>query len=149
MTAADTLAVETTVKSAGATTNAFATHVFTTLVPATLPLWTGTTSGYPYVIIHPGEGNDDTDRVTAPRTTTHPEFTLHFVGLTAVSVQKSMELVKPKFVTGGRFICPTVSGRRNKLGYWRFPLPTLQTDRDVTPWLIYGVVELGWTSDPT
>lgn len=147
MTAADTLAVETLVKSAGATANAFSTHVFTTLVPATLPVWAGSTSGYPYVIIHPAEGIDDTDRVTGPKSTTHPEFTLHIVGLTAASVQKATELVKAKFITAGRGITVTVSGRSNRPVYWRSPMP-LQTDRDVVPWLVYAVVELGWTSYP-
>lgn len=147
MTAADTAAVKSLAESAGATAGAYTGHVFVTLVPASLPVWTGTTSGYPYVIIHPSEGIDDTDRVTGPRLTTHPEFTFHVVGLTAASVQAAVALLKAKFVVNGRVVNPSVSGRRNMQAYWRSPMP-LQTDRDVTPWLVYAVVEFGWRSDP-
>jgi len=136
MTAADTAAVKTLVESAGALSG----HTFVTLVPAG-------TQTLPYCIIHPSEGVDDTDRVTGPKVTTHPEYTLHIVGASATSVQTVVGLVKAKFVTAGRGVTVTVTGRRNRPVYWRSPMP-LQTDRDVTPWLVYAVVELGWTSDP-
>lgn len=142
MTAADTTAVKTLIESAGALSG----KVYVTLAPP--PTAPATVLPMPYVIIHPAEGIDDTDRVTGPRVTTHPEFTLHIVGLTASSVQTVTALVKAKFITGGRGIPVTVTGRRNKPPYWRSPLP-LQTDRDVVPWLVYGVAEVGWTSDPT
>lgn len=138
MTVADTNAVKALIQSVGN----LSTATYVTLVPQ------GVNPGLPYVIIHPAEGTDDTDRVTGPKITTHPEFTLHVVGATAESVQTVVGLLKPLFIQNGRGIPVTVSGRSNKPPYWRVPLP-LQTDRDVTPWLVYAIVELGWTSDPS
>jgi len=142
MTAADTSAVKTLVESAGALSG----KVYVTLAPP--PTAPATVLPMPYVILHPAEGIDETDRVTGPKITTHPEFTLHIVGLTASSVQTVLALIKAKFIANGRGITVTVSGRNNKPPYWRSPMP-LQTDRDVTPWLVYAVVELGWTSEPS
>lgn len=147
MTAADTTAVKTLVESAGATANAYTGHVFVTTAPDVLPVWTGTTTGYPYILIHPSEGIDEADRLTGPPQTTHPEFTFHIVGLSASSVQKATGLVKAKAKPSQFVLPPTVTGRRNYNAYWRAPLD-IQTDRDVTPWLVYQVVEYGWTSDP-
>lgn len=141
MTAADTAAVKALVESAGALSG----KVYVTLAPP--PTAPATALPMPYVIIHPAEGVDDTDRFTGPAQIAHPEFTLHVVGLTASSVQTVTALIKAKFIQNGVDIPPTVTGRRNTRLYWRSPLP-LQTDRDVTPWLVYGVNELGWISDP-
>lgn len=136
MSVADTAALKAAIETVGSLNG----HTFVTLVPAG-------TQTLPYVIIHPAEGEDDTDRVTAPRYTSHPEFTLHIVGASATSVQTVFGLLKTKFVVNGRPTPPSVSGRRNTRAYWRSPLP-IQTDRDVTPWLVYQVVEFGWVSDP-
>jgi hypothetical protein len=142
MTLQDTAAVKALIESAGSLTG----KVHVTLAPP--PTAPATVLPMPYVIVHPAEGTDDTDRVTGPKLTTHPEFTLHVVGLTAASVQTVLPLIKAKFITAGRGIPVTVTGRRNKPPYWRAPMP-LQTDRDVIPWLVYAVIELGWTSDPS
>lgn len=136
MTAADTTAVKALVESAGA----LAGHTFITLVPAG-------TQALPYAIVHPKDGNDAQNRFTGPAAEKHPEFTFHIVGATATSVQTVLELVKAKFVTNEFVNAPTVSGRRNYDAYWHMPLP-IQTDRDVTPWLVHAVIEYGWTSEP-
>lgn len=147
MTAADTDAAVALVGSAGATTNAYLPHVFVTKTPDVVPAWTGSSSVYPYVLVHPSEGVDEATSFTGPPVTTHPEFTFHIVGLTASSVQKATALVKAKLKPASFVIPPTVSGRRNYNAYWRAPLP-LQTEKDVNTWLVYQVVEYGWTSDP-
>lgn len=124
------------------TVPALAESTFLSVVPeALLP------APVPYVIVHPSDGVDDTDRVTGPRVSEHPMFTLHIVGDSTNQAQIITGLVKAKFVTGGRFTPPVVAGRRNGRGYWRSPLP-VQVDGDVTPPLIFQVVEVGWTSDP-
>jgi len=101
----------------------------------------------PYVVVFPSDGVDTADRVTGPRVSEHPAFTLHVVGSSANQTQVVTGLIKARFVTGGRFIPPVVEGRRNSRGYWRSPIP-LQTDTDVDPALIYQVIELGWVSEP-
>lgn len=138
MSAADTVAVIALVKSAStALTNA----VWETKVPD------GTTATYPYVIVHPHAGIDTQTRQSSGNATENPEHTLHIVSGSGTSVQVTLELIKAKFVTAGIFQCPTISGRRNSLGYWRSPLP-IQTENDVTPSLLFAVIELGWVSDP-
>jgi len=121
---------------------ALATSTFVTLAPVSPVL-----QPVPYVVVHPSAGVDTADRVTGPRVSEHPDFTLHVVGSSANQVQVVVDLLKPKFVQQGRFIPPLVEGRRNSRGYWRSPIP-LQTDTDVDPALIYQVIELGWVSEP-
>jgi len=101
----------------------------------------------PWAVVHPAEGNDSSDRLTGPNLTTNPSFTLHIVGSTAAQAQTVTGLVKAKFVVGGRFVPPAVTGRRNQGGYWDAPLP-VQVNTSVTPNLAYQVIELGWESDP-
>lgn len=148
MTAADTTAAVALFKTAGATANAYSTHVFVTKADDPLPAWSGTTTGYPYVLVHPSEGIDTADRLTGPPTTTHPEFTLHIVGQTSSSVQAATALIKAKCKPDSFVIAPTVAGRRNYNAYWRARL-LIQTEPDVNPWLVYQVIEYGWASDPS
>lgn len=138
MTAADTAAVVALVQSAS---TALAAHTFVTAAPS------GVVQPNPYVLVHPADGNDEQTRATGPRSTRHPEFTLHIVSGSAASVQTVLELIRPKFVVNDFVVAPTISGRRNQQAHWRQPLP-IQTDTSVTPWLLYAVVEVGWTSDP-
>lgn len=138
MTAADTAAVVALVQSAS---TALLTHTFVTAAPA------GVVQPNPYALVHPADGRPEQSRFTGPLLTQHPEFTLHIVSGSASSVQVTLDLVRAKFVVNGFAVAPTVSGRRNWGAYWRMPLP-IQTDTSVTPWLLYAVCELGWSSDP-
>lgn len=124
------------------TVPAVSTRTFLSITPV------GTIQPKPYVIVHPAAGTDEQTRFTGPPVTEHPEFTLHIVGETAEQAIAVTELVKAKFVPNSFFIPPTVSGRSNKFGYWRSPLP-VQLDTDVTPALPFVVIQLGWTSDPS
>lgn len=102
----------------------------------------------PYAVLWPIDGADDTDRLAGPPVVTHPAFTLHIVGASANQVQVIAGLVKAKFTSPSGFItAPDVTGRSNTGAYWRSPIP-LQTDTDVTPALVYQVIELGWDSSP-
>lgn len=107
----------------------------------------GVVQPVPYVVIHPADGTDAQSRFTGPYSSLHPEFTLHIVGDTAELVQAVTGLVKAEFVVDGFVVPPAVDGRTGKNGYWRSPLP-IQVDNDVSPALIFQVIELGWTSDP-
>lgn len=139
MTVADTAAVKALVQSAS---TALASRTFVSVTPE------GVVQPKPYALLHPAEGDDTASRATGPRSTTNPAFTLHLVSGSAASVQTVVDLVKAKFVTSGLAIAPTVAGRRNQRAYWRQPV-AIQTDKSVTPWLLYAVVELGWESDPS
>lgn len=139
MTAADTAAVVALIQSAS---TALTTHTFVTNAPA------GVVQPNPYALVHPADGVDEQSRFTGPLLTRHPEFTLHLVSGSAASVQATLDLVKAKFVVNGFAVAPTVSGRRNFNAWWRMPLP-IQTDTSVTPWLVFAVCELGWSSDPS
>lgn len=138
MSAADTAAV----KARAETLVALASKTFVTV---TSPV--GTKIPAPYLLIHPTEGTPEATRLTGPPITEHPEFTLHIVGGSADQVQVIYGLLKAAFVVNGFMVPPTIAGRRNWGGWWRSPLP-IQTDNDVTPALIFAVVELGWTSEP-
>lgn len=137
MSAADTVAVKALAESAGALTG----HVFVSATP------TGVVQPLPYIVLHPAAGVDEATRFTGPPVTEHPEYIFHIVGASANSVQVTTELVKAIFKPASFVITPTIVGRRNYNGYWRSPLP-IQTDTTVTPWLIFAVIEYGWTSDP-
>jgi hypothetical protein len=122
-----------------------ASSTFVTLTPA---LTTGQPPrAYPYAIIHPTGGVDEQARFTGPYTTEHPEFTIHLVGGTANQVQVLTDLLKGVVKPSGLGIIPTVSGRRNQRMFWRQPIP-IQTNTEVTPPMVYAVVETGWTSEP-
>lgn len=137
MTWDDTLAVKAKLQNVAA----FASNTFVTVVPSDNIVRTQ------YALIHPSEGTDEQTRVSGPPVTTHPRFTLHVVGSSAESVQRNTALVKAQFLTDGFIVPPVVSGRRNSNGWWSSPIP-IQVDSDVTPPLVYQVIELGWTSDP-
>lgn len=147
MSAADTAAVKAIAESAGA--SAYVGHVFVTKAPDVLPTWAGASpaTGLPYVLLHPADGTDEATRLTGPPTTEHPEYTFHVVGASASSVQVVVGLLKAKFKPTVFVVAPTVAGRLNQAAYWRSPQP-IQTDKDVTPWLVYQVIEYGWTSNP-
>lgn len=137
---ATTSAVVALCESAGTPPNAYAGKVYVTVAPAPI-------LAKPYIIVHPNQGTDEAARFMGPPTTEYPEYTLHIVGNSASSVETVTANIKAKFHTNGFFIPPTVSGRRNTRGYWRMPTP-INTDHDVTPWLVYAVIELGWVSEP-
>lgn len=100
----------------------------------------------PYVIIHPADGIDDTDRLNGPRTIQHPRFTLHLVGSSADHAQRLAEAIKPLFVMDGRAMQVDVDGERGSGLFWHSPTP-VQWDFDV-PDRHYQPIELGFTSEP-
>ena len=107
---------------------------------------TGGPATAPYAVIHPAEGIDEATRLTGPRSTLHPRFVIHFVGTTAEQVQLLMEQAKSKVIVNGFGVHPTVAGERTGPMWWESPTP-LQVDKDTTPWLVYGIVECGFSSD--
>jgi hypothetical protein len=98
----------------------------------------------PYALMHPIGGTPTVSRETGPAVTEHPSITLHLVGSSAEQVLALTDLLRPILTP---FVVPVVSGRRNGPIWWREPLP-IQEDTDVSPSLIYAVVEFGWRSDP-
>lgn len=102
---------------------------------------------YPYALIHPTGGEDEQTRNTGPASTEHPEFTLHVVGGSAHQCQIVTDLLKAVIKPDGFGIIPTVAGRRNQRMFWRQPMP-LQTSTEVTPPMVFAVIETGWTSEP-
>lgn len=131
-----TLAVTTAIKTV--TALATKTFVSTARVAGALPT-------APYVVVHPSDGEDTQDRVTGPRSSLHPAFTLHIVGSSYDNAQTVTELVKAKFVSGGFGVKLTVAGETTKPCRWASPIPT-QVDDSLTPPLIYNVIELDFES---
>lgn len=102
----------------------------------------------PYIVWHPAQGENTQERVTGPRSTRHPRYTGHIVGESAEQVQALMDLLEAKLLPGGRGLALTVAGERSKPLWYSSPLP-IQVQTDPQPTVIYGVVEVGWSSDPT
>ncbi len=100
----------------------------------------------PYVVWHPAQGTNDTDRFTAPKTVMHPRFTGHIVGETADQVQLLADLLEAAIFPGGRGVL-TVAGEAVRDFWYESPLP-IQVSTDPLPEVIYLVVECGWTADP-
>jgi hypothetical protein len=102
----------------------------------------------PYLVIHPSDGEDTQSRVSGPRVGQHPAYTFHIVGTSYTNCQQVTELLKAKFLTAGVPIQIDVTGERGRNMRWSAPQPT-QVDDDITPPLIYNVVEVEWISEPT
>lgn len=100
----------------------------------------------PYCVIHPAQGTNTQGRVTGPKSTRHPRFTLHIVGESAGQVQVLMDLLEDLLFPGGRGLTLTVTGERSFPLWFESPLP-VQVQTDPQPTVIYGVAEVGWTSE--
>lgn len=102
----------------------------------------------PYVVVQPGDDEDEFTRLGAGRTERTPRLILHIVGASYTNSQTVTEFVKALFVTAGGYgIQIDVTGEKGRNIRWS-PQPT-QVDNDVTPPLIYTTVELTWKSEPT
>ena len=120
---------------------AFAIKTYVTIVPA------GTTPTQPYLLVHPADGVDSQERVTGPRITRHPRFTIHTVGGSYDQVSAASKAVKDKLIVSGRGVTLTVAGEKCQPVWYESPIP-IQVDSDVTPPLVYHVAEVGFRSDP-
>lgn len=134
----------TAVKTAIQSIPALATKTYVSVAPRDSA---GKLPTAPYLVIHPSDGDDSQERVTGPRLTRHPSFTLHIVGSSYDNAQTVTELVKGKFVVNGVGVKLTVVGETTKPCHWSVPIPT-QVDTSLTPPLIYNAAELDFVSDP-
>jgi len=101
----------------------------------------------PYVVLHPSDGTDTSERVTGPRAWQHPRFTLHVVGSSYASLGLAVEALKARFIVSGVPLPIIIAGERARNFFWSSPVP-IQVDNDITPPLLYQVIELGWTAEP-
>lgn len=131
------------VKAAVQTIPALASKTFIAVAPRT----NGVLPTPPYLVMFPSDGIDRQDRVTGPYSTRYPTFLFHIVGSSYENAQTVTELVKAKFVVGGRGVKLTIAGTTTKPCLWSSPLP-IQVDNDLTPPLIYTVAELTFQADP-
>ena len=118
---------------------AFASKTFVTLAP------TGTVA--PYIVWHPAQGENEQTAVTGPKVRRNPRFTGHIIGRHANEVQSLVDALEELLVPDGRGITLTVAGDRSKPVWFSSPLP-IQVQSDPLPAVVYGVVEVGWASDP-
>ncbi len=102
----------------------------------------------PFVIIYPGNGTDSSDRLSGPRVRESPFFTLHIVGTSWDNTLQLTERLKGLFVVNGWGVPPTISGKLTSDLSWSEPIP-IQVDRDTTPAVVYQVVELSFTAEPS
>lgn len=101
----------------------------------------------PYVVIHPASGANTQDRVSAPRSTKHPRFTLHVVGSSGEQAQHFADQLEELLFPAGRGIRIDVVGEKGRPLWFEQPLP-IQALTDPQPTVIFAVIELGWQSDP-
>jgi hypothetical protein len=109
---------------------------------------TGVLPVAPYVVIYPAEGTDTQERVTGPRSTQHPSFTLHIVGSSYDNASTVAALIKTKFVVNGVGVQAVVAGERCRNMRYSSPQP-IQVDYDLTPPLVFATAEIMWDSEPT
>jgi len=122
---------------------ALANSVFVTTVPPnTVPAHS---DDFRFVVIHPQDGDDDTDRLTGPNVHRHPRFTLYSVGADARQAQATAERVKARLVVQGFGIVPDVPGEFTQRLWYSVPTP-LAVDRDPSPHWVFHTAELGWKS---
>lgn len=113
---------------------------------AVLPRVNGQLVSAPYVVVWPSDGTDSAERVTLLRRTHNPRFTLHIVGSSYDNCQTVTELVKAKFVVNGKGVRLPIEGENTHPVRWSQPMAT-QVDDDVSPPLIYNVIELAFQAD--
>jgi len=101
----------------------------------------------PYVVLFPAQGTDEAERVTSPRSVTHPEFTGWAVGGSAEQAGIILDLVKAQLVTNGLGVKVSVTGRVNDRLWFESPVPA-QFDKSVMPPLHYHIFRTGWRSQP-
>lgn len=120
---------------------AFATKTFVTIASGAAPT-------LPYVLVHPSDGQDTQERVTGPRITQHPRWTIHTVGSSYDQVSAGAKLIKDKLVVSGRGVTLIVTGEVCQPCWYESPVP-IQVDSDVVPPLVYHIAEVGFRADPT
>lgn len=112
-----------------------------TSFPESVPV----SSRVPYVVIHPADGEDDSDRLTGPSVHMHPRFTIHTVATDANAAADVAADIKSQLIVGGFGVVPDIPGEWPQRLWWAVPTP-IQTDRDTTPWLVFHVAECGFAS---
>ena len=101
----------------------------------------------PYVVVHPANGVNSQERVTGPRSSKHPEFTLHVVGYSGDEVQDYTDAIEEVLFPGGRGVSIDVPGEKGRPLSFAQPTP-VQLQTDPQPSIAFAVVEVGWRSDP-
>lgn len=101
----------------------------------------------PYVVVHPADGTDDTDRLVGPAVTQNPRWIVHSVHTSAEQAKWLAEQVKARLIVGGYGIVPAIEGERPGQFWYSSPIP-VQVDDDFTPSLYFHVAECGFSSDP-
>ena len=119
---------------------AFAASTFVTVAPANTPL--------PYVLIHPSDGRDISDRLAGPDTVQNPRFVIHSVGSTYDQCAWAAEQVKAVLIIAGLGVTPTITGEIAGRVWYSSPQP-IQADDDVTPVLLFHTAETGFESTLT
>lgn len=122
---------------------AVASKTFVSIAPRSAA---GALPAAPYVVIHPADGVDSQERFTGPRSTEHPRFTLHIVGVSYDQVATLTKQIKAQFIAAGSGVVLTIPGEVCKPCWWESPMP-VQIDDDVQPPLAYQVIELGFTAE--
>jgi|GEM_PF-2946116 len=101
----------------------------------------------PYAAIYPANGTNTQARLTGPKLTQHPSWTVHIVGATVDMTTRLIEDVEAQFILGGFGIRPDIAGENPGRYEWSQPIP-IQYDSDVSPPLIYAVVEIDFYTEP-
>lgn len=132
------------VKALARTVPAFASKTFVTVASRDAA---GKLPKSPYLVIHAADGSDKQGRFTGPRADQNPSFTLHVVGDDYDQVASVTALLKAKFIPGGFGHVFTIPGEHCFPVWWDSPI-AIQIDNDISPPLVYQVIELGFRSEP-
>lgn len=101
----------------------------------------------PYVVVHPGGGPDNQERLTGTYSDRRPSFTIHVVGDTPQQVEDVMSQVDVELRANGRGVIPSVIGRRTGR-VMRDSLQAIEKDADSTPPLFWQPAEYAFKSSP-
>ena len=119
---------------------AFTSNTFVTTAPPNTPL--------PYILIHPSDGTDISDRLAGPNTVQNPRWVIHSVGSTYDQCAWAAEQVKAVLVVAGLGVTPTITGEIAGRVEYSSPQP-IQTDDDVTPPILFHTSECTFQSVPS
>lgn len=95
----------------------------------------------PFVVIHPSDGVDSSDRLAGGAFTGNPRWTVHSVGSTVEQAQWAFEQWKKRLVVRGLGVVPVIAGEFPGRVEVSSPTP-VQKDDDPNPSQYYHVAEV-------
>ena len=99
----------------------------------------------PYAILHPRDGDDDTESLTGPSVHMHPSCVLLVVHRDAEAAARLAEDVKDQFIVHGFGVVPEIEGELPSAVTYSVPT-SIGVEKKTTPWEYFHTSEIGFAT---